>query len=299
MIALFKRNNSLYQTANYNEKEHASFIQSNLHVDNTKDFVTIASQNERLYKGESETTTLHVIISPHIDDSGKMDDATCKYIINKYIEKMNLQDFDYIAYLHKDKQITHLHIVISAFNNKTGEQYDLKNEFKQDLSFNTGYKIAKELNFITARDNIKPKNTQKEAKAPTEQDTIKNKIIQVLDKALKQKPATIEEYFELIQKQGYEVEKFYAKNTDILRGYGIKISADIYPISKLDKKYSYHNLTKNHFTIQEDITPVINEVYQKEKIKLDINSLYDNKTKDIRDLKTKLESIGYKAEIDF
>ena len=148
MITKMKSNLSAKETLLYNDKEKSEVIFiNNLTGENWRDVEKQMEARHLLFTGRAKNLTAHIMISPGIEDGRKLTRFDWKEIGNSFLQKANLSSYQSIAYLHKDKEHFHLHIVANRID-KHGKIYRNGNELV--MSQRIGDEIAMERGLMRA-----------------------------------------------------------------------------------------------------------------------------------------------------
>lgn len=83
----------------------------------TEEFRIMQSENERCTKN-----TLSFVVSPTVDDGKNMSTQELGKVADNFIKEMKLQNHQAIAFVHRDKQHTHIHIYANRIS-LSGETY--------------------------------------------------------------------------------------------------------------------------------------------------------------------------------
>lgn len=110
----------------------------------TEEFKIIQSQNRRC-----EKNTLSFVLSPAIEDGKKLSKKQLKKLTQNFIEKMELKEHQAIAFVHRDKLHTHIHLYVNRIG-FDGKAY--KDNFIGKRSQQKAYEVAKEMGLTNARD---------------------------------------------------------------------------------------------------------------------------------------------------
>lgn len=133
----------------WNEEKNAEVIHSqHLAGENpqeiTDEFKIIQSQNQR-----TRRNTLSFVLSPSIEDGKELSKQELKEITKKFIKAMGLKERQAIAFVHRDKSHTHIHLYVNriGFDGKT-----YNDNFIGKRSQHKAYEVAKEMGMTNARD---------------------------------------------------------------------------------------------------------------------------------------------------
>jgi len=110
----------------------------------TEEFKIIQSQNERCTQN-----TLSFILSPTVKDGQEMGKAQLKEITDKFLKEMDLKNRQAIAFVHRDKAHTHVHVYVNRIG-FDGKAYN--DSFIGKRSQIAADNVAKELGLTRVRD---------------------------------------------------------------------------------------------------------------------------------------------------
>lgn len=152
-------------------------------VEITEEFKIIQSQNQRC-----TNNTLSFIVSPTIEDGKNMSRKDLGEIAQKFLQEMKLTNHQANAFVHRDKQHTHIHIYANRIS-LTGEVY--KDNFIGKRSQLAADKVAKELGLTRVRE------VQRERLL--EFYGIRQEIRKIHEKVLGSRPKSLNTYLRLMQ----------------------------------------------------------------------------------------------------
>jgi len=110
----------------------------------TEEFKIIQSQNERCTQN-----TLSFILSPTVKDGQEMSKAQLKEITDRFLKEMQLKNRQAIAFVHRDKAHTHVHVYVNRIG-FDGKAYN--DSFIGKRSQIAADNVAKELGLTRVRD---------------------------------------------------------------------------------------------------------------------------------------------------
>lgn len=188
----------------WNQEKNAEVVyRQHLVGDNPKEisreFQLIQEQNINCKKN-----TLSFVLSPTVEDGKKLQKAELRKICEAYMEKMKLGERQAIAFVHRDKQHTHIHLYVNridfngtAYNDsyigkrsqqaaeKVAEQYQLTTvrrlQIEKEFNLKDIRAEVKRRHDITMK-YVKPKSFDQYIKA---METNKVKVIPCINKANK------------------------------------------------------------------------------------------------------------------
>ena len=107
----------------------------------TEEFKIIQEQN-----GRTKNNTLSFVLSPTIDDGKDLSKKQLKELTKKFIYDMKLKERQAIAFVHRDKQHTHVHLYVNRIG-FDGKAY--KDNFIGKRSQHAAERVAKEMGLTT------------------------------------------------------------------------------------------------------------------------------------------------------
>ncbi|WP_300440404.1 relaxase/mobilization nuclease domain-containing protein [Christiangramia sp.] len=144
----------------------------------TEEFKIIQSQNERCTQN-----TLSFILSPTVKDGQEMSKAQLKEITSRFLKEMELKNRQAIAFVHRDKAHTHVHVYVNRIG-FDGKAYN--DSFIGKRSQIAADNVAKELGLTRVRDvqqeKLKELNWQRLA------------IRHINNKVMETRPKSLDEY---------------------------------------------------------------------------------------------------------
>ena len=179
----------------WNQEKDAEIIHSqHLAGDNpkeiTEEFKIIQSQNER-----TKRNTLSFVLSPSIEDGKKLSKQELEQITKKFIKAMNLKERQAIAFVHRDKEHTHIHLYVNRIG-FDGKAY--KDSFIGKRSQQKAYEVAREMGLTNARDIQYQRLDQIKQ--------IRNEVKQIHEEVIKtEKPKSLDAYIKLMKGKGVTV----------------------------------------------------------------------------------------------
>ncbi|MBS1508563.1 MAG: relaxase/mobilization nuclease domain-containing protein [Bacteroidetes bacterium] len=223
MIAKMKSNLSVEETLLYNDREKSEIISiKNLVGENFRDVEKQMAMRQKLFAGRAKNLTAHIIISPSIDDGKRQTRLDWKEIGDSFLKKAELNSYQSIAYLHKDKEHFHLHIVVNRID-PNGKIFRHKNELA--LSQRLGDEIAIERGLKRASEIRRQRRLGRDESKINPEVGIVAQIRKVASKAsvlaFVSGKFDQKKYFECIKGEGLEVRLFFKKDSDEVRGYAI------------------------------------------------------------------------------
>lgn len=156
----------------------------------TKEFQFIQEQNYQCKKN-----TLSFVLSPTIEDGKRLNQQKLQSLTQKFIKEMQLKEHQAIAFVHRDKQHTHVHLYVNRID-FNGKAYN--DSFIGKKSQLAAERVAKELGLTTARE-VQQQKLQMH-------NHIRKQIQQIHHTVIKeQRPKSIDQYIEAMKQHGVKV----------------------------------------------------------------------------------------------
>lgn len=156
----------------------------------TEEFKIIQEQNQR-----TKNNTLSFVLSPTAEDGKELSKKQIKELTKKFITEMKLEGRQAIAFVHRDKQHTHVHLYVNRIGFE-GKAY--KDNFIGKRSQHAAERVAKEMGLTTVHEVQQEKlNEFKRIRA-----TIKQTHEKVMTEM---KPKDFDHYIKFMQKNEVKV----------------------------------------------------------------------------------------------
>ena len=156
----------------------------------TEEFKIIQEQNTRCQKN-----TLSFVLSPTREDGRNLTKEQLKELTQKFIKEMQLKERQAIAFVHRDKVHTHVHLYVNRIG-FDGKAYN--DSFIGKRSQLAAENVAKEMGLTTARE------VQQEKELNTLY--IRHEIRNIHNKVMEdQRPKTLDDYMKAMKAQNVEV----------------------------------------------------------------------------------------------
>jgi len=156
----------------------------------TEEFKLIQEQNKRCQKN-----TLSFVLSPTREDGQNLTKDQLKEITQRFIKEMQLKERQAIAFVHRDKAHTHVHLYVNriGFN---GKAYN--DSFIGKRSQLAAENVAKEMGLTT----VKEVQLEKELDSIEVRLEIKNIHLRVMEN---KRPKTLDSYIKAMKERNVEV----------------------------------------------------------------------------------------------
>ena len=156
----------------------------------TEEFRMIQEQNTRCHKN-----TLSFILSPTVEDGQKLDRERLGRIVELFLKDMQLKEHQAIAFVHRDKAHTHVHLYVNRIG-FDGKAY--KDSFIGKQSQLAAERVAREMGITTVREvqlekQLQTKAIRKEIRRihETTMDNEKLKTLDAYIKAMKEQHVNV------------------------------------------------------------------------------------------------------------
>ena len=110
----------------------------------TEEFKIIQEQNQK-----TKNNTLSFVLSPTVEDGKELSKKQLKQLTKKFIADMKLERRQAIAFVHRDKQHTHVHLYVNRIG-FDGKAY--KDSFIGKRSQHAAERVAKEMGLTTVKE---------------------------------------------------------------------------------------------------------------------------------------------------
>ena len=156
----------------------------------TQEFKIIQDQNCRC-----KNNTLSFVLSPTVEDGKKLKQKELKTLTKKFLQRMELQSRQAIAFVHRDKAHTHVHLYVNRIG-FDGKAYN--DSYIGKRSQQAADQVAKEMGFQRAME-IQYQRLE-------EQKQLRQEIKHHHEKIIKeQKPKELDLYIKHMKEKGIEV----------------------------------------------------------------------------------------------
>ncbi|MEM9078350.1 MAG: relaxase/mobilization nuclease domain-containing protein [Bacteroidota bacterium] len=156
----------------------------------TEEFKIVQSQNPRTKKN-----TLSFVLSPSIEDGRRLSKKELSELVKKFIKAMGLKERQAIAFVHRDKEHTHIHLYANRIG-FDGKAY--KDSFIGKRSQQKAHEVARKMGLTTARD-VQHQRLDKIRQ-------IRNEIKRVHEEVIRSdKPMSLDAYIKLMEEKSIKV----------------------------------------------------------------------------------------------
>ncbi|MHB9147334.1 MAG: relaxase/mobilization nuclease domain-containing protein [Candidatus Amoebophilus sp.] len=123
-----------------------------------KEFKLFQQLNDRCARN-----SLSFVLSPTIEDGRKLSHEQLENINKSFLERMNLNNHQYIAFVHTNTMHKHIHLYVNRID-YSGKAYN--DQFISNRAAHTSETIAKDMGLQTARDIQQAKYQQRQVEHP-------------------------------------------------------------------------------------------------------------------------------------
>jgi hypothetical protein len=198
-----------------------------------REFGIFQSFNDRC-----ERNSLAFVLSPTIEDGKHLSDEALAEINKSFLEKMNLENHQYIAFVHDDKAHKHIHLYVNRIDSD-GRAYD--DTYMSNRSSQTAEEIARERNLSLAKDMIRSRNHDKDINR-SQKTEIKGLAKEVLsDRSVNSVERFVEVFNEKGLNQGLSCDAYHNKQGDF-QGLRFYEGEEKFKASEIHKSLSKQNL---------------------------------------------------------
>ncbi|UGU14439.1 relaxase/mobilization nuclease domain-containing protein [Sinomicrobium kalidii] len=179
----------------WNQEKNAEIVyQQNLCGDNpkevTKEFKMIQDMNVRC-----EKNTLSFVLSPTIEDGRQLNREELGELTKTFMDEMQLGERQAIAFVHRDKAHTHIHLYVNRIDFQ-GKAY--KDNYIGKRSQRAAERTAQQLQLTTVKEVQQVKDQSLKQ--------VRNEIKQIHDSIMQQhRPKSFDEYISLMKRQQVSV----------------------------------------------------------------------------------------------
>lgn len=215
----------------WNQEKNAEVVfKQHLTGDNpneiTREFNRIQSLNINCKRN-----TLSFVISPTINDGKRLKNKDLEKIVSKFMKQMKLKDRQAIAFVHRDKAHTHVHLYVNRIDFK-GNAYS--DSFVGKRSQHAAEMVAQELKLTTVR--------QVQFEREFDSRKIRNEIKRIHEVTLKQdSPQNFSEYVKRMAAKDIEVTPSINKQGS-LQGFRFNYKGNDFKGSEVHRSMSMGNI---------------------------------------------------------
>jgi hypothetical protein len=202
-----------------------------------KEFKLFQQLNQRC-----ERNSFSFVLSPTINDGKKLSSEQLETINKAFLEKMNLQDHQYIAFVHKNTAHKHIHLYVNRID-YTGKAYD--DQFISNRSAHVAEGIAKDMGLKTAKEVQQGRSKERHVEHP-EMEYIKELAKATL---AQQGVNSVSKFVNSFNQAGFEAglrAEAYNNKNGSFQGLRFYAGEHRFKASQIDRSLSKQNI-ENHF----------------------------------------------------
>jgi hypothetical protein len=175
----------------------------------------------------------HIALSWSVNDTAKLSDEVMVDLAKEYLQKMKIQNTQYLIVKHRDKENPHIHIVYNRVNN---DGKTISDNFQKQKNV----QVAKELTFKYGF-YFSPGKAEVNRKQLKGEDKVKYQLFDAIKSASK-KVKNINELIQLLANQGITTHLKYKSGTNEIQGISFSKGDYKFKGSEIDRSLSYSKL---------------------------------------------------------
>jgi relaxase-like protein len=188
---------------------------------------------QRKYNSNLGKAVGHVALSWSVNDADKLNDEVMVNMAKEYLQKMKIQDTQYLIVKHQDKDHPHIHIV---YNRVSNNGKTISDNFQKQRNV----KVAKELTLKYGL-YISPGKEKVNRQQLKGEDKIKYELFDAIKTASK-KVKNINELRQALAKQGIVTHLKYKSGTTEVQGISFSKGEYKFKGSEIDRSLRYSKL---------------------------------------------------------
>ena len=215
---------------------------------------------QRKYNPNLGKAVGHIALSWSVNDVAKLNDEVMVMLAKEYLQKMKIQDTQYVIVRHRDKDHPHIHIV---YNRVSNNGKTISDNFQKQRNV----QVAKELTLkhglymSTGKEKVNRQQLKGE-------DKIKYELFDTIVSASK-KVKNINELKQVLAKQGIVTHLKYKSGTTDVQGISFSKGKYKFKGSELDRSLSYAKLSQaieqQQFKPEKSLADQLREVMENAK----------------------------------
>jgi hypothetical protein len=188
---------------------------------------------QRKYNPNLGKAVGHIALSWSVNDATKLNDEVMVMLAKEYLQKMKIQDTQYLIVKHQDKEHPHIHIV---YNRVSNNGKTISDNFQKQRNV----QVAKELTLKHGL-YISPGKERVNRQQLKGEDKIKYELFDAIRTASK-KVKNINELKQVLAKQGIVTHLKYKSGTTDVQGISFSKGEYRFKGSEIDRSLSYAKL---------------------------------------------------------
>ena len=190
---------------------------------------------QRKYNPNLGQAVGHIALNWSVNDLAKLNDEVMVKMAKEYLQKMKIQDTQYLIVRHLDKEHPHLHIVYNRVNN---DGKTIPDNFQKQRNVN----VCKDMTLKHGL-YLSPGKEQVNRQQLKGQDKIKYELFDAI-KAASKKLKTLDELKRVLAKQGIGMHYKYKSGTNEIQGLSFSKGEYKFKGSEIDRSFSYAKISR-------------------------------------------------------
>jgi hypothetical protein len=190
---------------------------------------------QRKYNPNLGKAVGHIALSWSVNDAAKLSDEVMVMLAKEYLQKMKIQDTQYLIVKHRDKDHPHIHIV---YNRVSNNGKTISDNFQKQRNV----QVAKELTLKHGL-YLSPGKERVNRQQLKGEDKIKYELFDAI-KAASKKVKNINELKQVLAKQGIVTHLKYKSGTTEVQGISFSKGDYKFKGSEIDRSLSYAKLSQ-------------------------------------------------------
>lgn len=215
---------------------------------------------QRKYNPNLGKAVGHIALSWSVNDAAKLNDEVMVNLAKEYLQRMKIQDTQYLIVKHRDKDNPHLHIV---YNRVSNNGKTISDNFQKQRNV----QVAKELT-IKHGFYLSPGKERVNRQQLKGEDKIKYELFDAI-KAASKKVKNINELIQVLAKQGITTHLKYKSGTAEVQGISFSKGEYKFKGSEIDRSLSFAKLSQaieqQQATPQKSLADQLREVLENAK----------------------------------
>jgi hypothetical protein len=190
---------------------------------------------QRKYNPNLGKAVGHIALSWSVNDAAKLNDEVMVNLAKEYLQKMKIQDTQYLIVKHRDKDHPHIHIV---YNRVSNNGKTISDNFQKQRNV----QVAKELTLKHGL-YLSPGKERVNRQQLKGEDKIKYELFDAI-KAASKKVKSINELKQVLAKQDIVTDLKYKSGTTEVQGISFSKGEYKFKGSEIDRSLSYSKLSQ-------------------------------------------------------
>ncbi len=190
---------------------------------------------QRKYNPNLGKAVGHIALSWSVNDAAKLNDEVMVNMAKEYLQKMKIQDTQYLIVKHRDKEHPHIHIV---YNRVSNNGKTISDNFQKQRNV----QVAKELTLKHGL-YLSPGKERVNRQQLKGEDKVKYELFDTI-RAASKKVKNINELKQVLAKQGIVTHLKYKSGTTEVQGISFSKGEYKFKGSEIDRSLSYAKLSQ-------------------------------------------------------